>query len=233
MKKIFKFLWLLVIIVILSVLVYGTFIIYEGHNMYKEAIAKIPITEKVEEIREDKDYVTINNIPRNYTNAVKAVEDHRFDKHKGIDLISIGRAIVVDIKNMSLVEGGSTITQQLAKNMYFTQEKEFSRKIAEVFVAFDLEKHYSKDEIIEMYMNITYFGSGYYGIGEASEGYFSKEPNELNLYEITLLAGLPNAPSVYSPNNKNGLANKRQEKVINAMYKHNYITQDQVNDLKK
>ncbi len=97
------------------------------------------------------------------------------------------------------MEGGSTITQQLAKNIFFTQEKKFSRKMAEIFAAIDLEKNYSKDDIIEMYMNTIYFGDGYYGIGAASRGYFKKEPSELTLDELTLLAGIPNAPrSIFS-----------------------------------
>ena len=111
-----------------------------------------------------------------YINAVISVEDHRFYKHPGIDIISIGRAVINDIKAMSFVEGGSTITQQLAKNIYFTQEKKIERKIAEVFMAFDIEKKYDKNEILELYVNTSYFGDGYYTVKEASRGYFAKEP---------------------------------------------------------
>ena len=96
------------------------------------------------------------------------------------------------------MEGGSTITQQLAKNLYFSQEKEMTRKVAEMFMAFDLERHYSKEEILELYVNTIYFGNGYYSVAEASEGYFGKAPSEMTEYESTLLAGIPNAPSVYA-----------------------------------
>ena len=161
-----------------------------------------------------------------YQNAVIAVEDHRFEKHGGIDIIGTCRAIVTNITSFSLVEGGSTITQQLARNLYFTQEQSFTRKIAELLVAFDLEKNYSKDQILELYINTIYFGEGYYGIKEACEGYFDKEPLELTFDEITLLAGLPNAPSAYSLSDNEDLARRRQQIVINQMKKYNFIDEN-------
>ena len=160
-----------------------------------------------------------------YQNAVIAVEDHRFEKHGGIDIIGTCRAIVTNITSFSLVEGGSTITQQLARNLYFTQEQSFTRKIAELLVAFDLEKNYSKDQILELYINTIYFGEGYYGIKEACEGYFDKEPMDMTFDEMTLLAGIPNAPSVYSLNANPDLAKQRQQHVINAMKEYGYIEQ--------
>ena len=124
MKKILKVLLVLVLIGIsLSLLVIGN-----GYNMYKEAIDKISIEDKVKEIQSKENYTKVSELPQMYINAVISVEDHRFYKHPGIDIIAIGRAVVNDIKAMSLVEGGSTITQQLAKNIYFTQEKKFERK---------------------------------------------------------------------------------------------------------
>lgn len=107
-----------------------------------------------------------------YINAVISVEDHRFYSHHGIDMIAIGRATINDIKAMRLVEGGSTITQQLAKNIYFTQEKKITRKIAEVFMAFTIEKNYSKDQILELYLNTSYFGDGYQTVKEACKRVF-------------------------------------------------------------
>ena len=127
---------------------------------------------------------------------------------------------------MSLAEGGSTITQQLAKNMYFTMEKKFTRKVAEVFVARKLEQMYTKDEILEMYINVAYFGDGLYGLKEAANGYFDKEPLELTFDEITLLAGLPNAPSAYSLSDNEDLARRRQQIVINQMKKYNFIDEN-------
>ena len=105
--------------------------------------------------------------------------------------------------------------------MYFSQERSPIRKIAEIFVAFDLEKKYSKDEILELYLNLMYFGNGYYGIYDASEGYFDKAPDELTLYEASYLAGLPNAPSIYSEDDK--LGEERRIQVVNAMKKYGYI----------
>lgn len=162
--------------------------------MYQEALKEKSMEERIEEIRSKSGYVTIDKIPLQFKNAIISIEDHRYESHGAVDFISIGRAILRNISEFDLVEGGSTITQQFAKNTFFTQEKKFSRKMAEIFAAIDLEKKYSKDDIIEMYMNTIYFGDGYYGIGAASRGYFKKEPLELNLDELTLLAAIPNAP---------------------------------------
>ena len=111
--------------------------------------------------------------------------------------------------------------------MYFTQKKEFSRKFAEIFVVSYLEDNYKKDEIFELYINTIYYGNGYYGIGNASMGYFNKKPDELTDSEATILAGLPNAPSAYSLTNHKDLAVKRQKQVLDAMVKHKYITKEE------
>ena len=168
-----------------------------------------------------------------YLNAVVAVEDHRFEQHFGIDLIAIGRAAWNNLTTWSLREGGSTITQQLAKNMYFTQEKSFIRKVAEMFVAFQLEHTYTKDEILELYVNSIYFGDGYYGIGDACKGYLNKAPIEMTNYECTLMAGIPNAPSVYSLTENPALAEQRQKYVVRQMVKYGYITEDQAQSIFK
>ena len=193
--------------------------------MYKNALDDCSITEKVKSIKTQESYSKIENLPKTYINAVIAVEDHRFYEHHGIDIIAINRAILHDIKNKNLNEGGSTITQQLAKNIYFTQEKKLERKIAEMFMAFKLEKGLEKDEILELYLNTSYFGRGYYNIKDASNGYFNKEPDQMNDYESTLLAGIPNAPSIYSNNDE--LAHQRQNQVLDQMVKYEYITEDE------
>ena len=149
-------------------------------------------------------------------------------QHCGIDPIAIGRAAWTDIKAMAFVEGGSTITQQLAKNLLFTQEKKIERKTAEIFAALALETNYSKNEIFELYANTSYFGGGYYGIHDASMGYFGKEPSELTDYECAMLAGIPKAPSVYSPNNSEELAAKRANQVLECMVKNKVISQKDV-----
>ena len=132
---------------------------------------------------------------------------------------------------MDFIEGGSTITQQLAKNIYFTQDKKFERKIAEAFMAVNIENKCEKDEILELYLNTSYFGDGYYTVKEASLGYFGKEPNQMTDYEAIMLAGIPNAPSVYSPNKNPELAKQRQKKVINKMVEYKYLTQDKANKI--
>lgn len=162
----------IIIIITLILIVAGAILIKNGYDMYKNAIDEIPLTEKVESIRKKENYTKIEEVPQIYIDAVISVEDHRFYKHGGIDIIAIARAAINDIKAMSFVEGGSTIPQQLSKNIYFTQEKEITRKIAEVFMAFELEKNYEKDEILELYLNTSYYGDGYYTIKEACKRVF-------------------------------------------------------------
>lgn len=205
----------------------GIFAIGSGYDMYKEALENMPLSQKIEEIKSDENYTSIDKLPKIYLDAVVAIEDHRFYKHNGIDIIAIGRAAINDIKAMKLVEGGSTITQQLSKNIYFTQEKSFIRKIAEVFMAFDIEKNYIKDEILELYVNTSYFGDGYTGIREASLGYFEKEPQNLSDSEAVMLAGIPNSPSNYSPTKNPELARKRQKQVLDKMVEYEYISREE------
>jgi membrane peptidoglycan carboxypeptidase len=202
--------------------------------MYKSAINEISLEDKIYEIKNSSTYVDINDVPDYYKNAIIAVEDHRFKEHGAIDIISIGRAIVSNVQAKELNEGGSTITQQVAKNLYFISEKNYVyRKIAEIFLAFDLENNYSKDEILEFYINTIYFGEGYYGISEASNGYYNKEPKDLTLYEATLLAGVPNAPSVYAPTVNPDLAKSRQGKVISSMVEYGYLTEEEATNIKE
>ena len=202
----------------------GGAVAHEGYVMYRNAIEAQPLDELVEEIRDRDTYTTFDELPSTYVDAVISVEDHRFYRHSGLDYIAIARAVFNDIKAMAYVEGGSTITQQLAKNLYVTQEKELTRKAAEVFMAFELERNYSKEEILELYVNSIYFGDGYYDVASASEGYFGKTPEELNDYEATLLAGVPNAPSVYAPTKNPDKAEQRRLQVVNRMIACGYIT---------
>lgn len=202
-----------------------TFFGVKGYRMYQEALAQKSMEERVAEIRNDKDFITYDEMSEFYIDAVISVEDHRFMNHGGIDPIAICRAVFNDIKAGRFKEGGSTITQQIAKNMLFTQEKKMERKAAEVFAALDIEKMYSKEEIFELYVNTAYFGSGHYGIGEAAAGYFDKSPSELTDYESAMLAGVPNAPSAYSPDVNAELAARRAEQVLGSMVDNELITQ--------
>lgn len=167
--KVLKKVVLVITLVSISI---GLLVVDNGYTMYKEAIQNEPLTEKIQSIKSKKNYTQIEEVPQTYINAVISVEDHRFYKHRGIDMIAIGRAAINDMKAMKFVEGGSTITQQLSKNMYFTQEKKITRKIAEIFMAFEIEKKYDKDEILELYLNTSYFGDGYYTVKEACKRIF-------------------------------------------------------------
>ena len=227
MKVIKKIIFVVILVAIsISLLVIGN-----GYNMYKEALEQMPLSKKVASIIEKENYAKIDEIPQIYKDAVISVEDHRFYKHNGVDIIAIGRAFINDIKAIDFVEGGSTITQQLAKNIYFTQEKKITRKIAEVFMAFEIEKEYDKDQILELYLNTSYFGDGYYNVREASLGYFGKEPNQMTEYESIMLAGIPNAPSVYSLTKNPELAKQRQKQVINKMIEYKYLTQSEADKI--
>ena len=219
LKKLFLELSLIIILI-------GSFFIKQGYDLYQQAIENMPIEEKVAEIKSIENYTTYSELPQDYINAVVAVEDTKFFKHHGINPFSIARAVVVDLKEMSFEEGGSTITQQLAKNVYFTQEKKITRKIAEMFMAVKLEENLSKEEIFELYVNSSYFGDGYYCVKEASIGYFEKLPIEMDLYECTLLAGIPNAPSVYAPTKNPELARQRQVQVIKKMVRQKYLREE-------
>lgn len=223
-KNIFRVI-LLVIVIFICVKV------NEGYQMYKKAILETPLETKISEIKEIENYTTLDEMPEMYINAVIAVEDHRFYTHKGIDILSIGRAIVNDIRAKKFVEGGSTITQQLAKNTYFTQEKKITRKIAEMFMAFEIEKKCNKEQILELYLNTSYFGEGCYTVKDATNTYFKKEPIYMSDYESTMLAGIPNAPSVYAPTVNIELAKQRQLQVIQKMVKYDVITEEKAKEI--
>lgn len=234
MKSLFKLIRNIIIILIVLVILVSAFFIFRGHNMYSSALSKMDLDTKIKSIEDNtRYYVHYEDIPKDFINAVVAVEDHRFFDHKGVDFVSLARAIFINVTNHSLSQGGSTITQQLAKNIYFTQERDINRKIAEVFMASYLEDNISKEKILELYINTSYFGDGYTGLGQAAHGYFNKEPKELSLYECVLLAGVPNAPSVYAPTANMDLCIKRQNKVINSMVKYNYIDEDTANKIRE
>ena len=174
-----------------------------------------------------KQNAKIENIQKHTKQAFIAIEDKRFYKHNGLDYIAIGRAMYRNVKAGELNEGGSTITQQLAKNQFFTQKKQLTRKVAEIFMVQEIEKLYEKEEILELYMNSVYYGDGYYCIADASMGYFGKHPWQMSAYECTLLAGIPNAPSVYAPTVNPELAAQRQQQVISDMVRWGYLTENE------
>ena len=233
MKRILKIILRALFIVLILFVGVVAFYTIKGYTVYVDALNKVSIEQKVKEIKSKKEYTKFEEVPKIYVRAVLAVEDHRFYEHRGIDLIAITRAIVNDIKAGKLVEGGSTITQQLAKNIYFTQERKIERKIAEMFMAFKLESKLDKNEILELYFNTSYYGDGYYTLKEASKGYFGKLPSEMTPYESTLLAGIPNAPSVYAPTKNPKLALQRQKQVISKMIAYGYISEEEGEEILK
>ena len=197
----------------------------QGWRLYRATAAQKPIAGLYDEISSRPGFASCDQLPQTYIDAVISVEDSRFERHHGIDPAAIVRALWADLRTRSLAEGGSTLTQQLAKNELFTQDKHLARKAAEMLAAFDLEKAYSKQQIFEMYANTIYFGNGCYGITQAAEGYFGKQPAQLTDAEAVFLAGLPNAPSLYASSPE--LALKRTQTVLKRMVKCRVLTQMQ------
>lgn len=230
MRKRVRNLFLLVIIAAVVICGYE---IKKGYDKYIFAIQECPIESAISELQAKGHYTAYDDVPEIYYKALVAVEDRRFYKHKGFDIIGTARAVYNDIREWKLLEGGSTISQQLAKNLYFPQDNTLERKIAEIFMAVDIEKHYDKQQVLEFYVNGIYYGSGYYCIYDAAEGYFQKEPIDMTDNECTLLAGIPNAPSVYSLDVRPDLAKQRQEKVVECMVEVKYITEDEGNRILK
>ncbi len=176
-------------------------------------------------------YLQREEIPDNLINAVISVEDKRFYKHNGVDVISIGRAFFRNLKAGEIVEGGSSITQQLAKLLFFSSEQSYMRKIEEAITALRLEIKYDKDEIITMYLNEIYLGGGAFGVYEASMLYFGVEPKELSIAQCAMIAGIIQAPSAYCPLDEQGFvyATERKEKVLLCMYEQEMISEEEYN----
>lgn len=184
------------------------------------------LRDAVDERMATKKIVSADEMPDELLKAIVAVEDARFFSHPGFDIEGIIRATLVNLQHGEIEEGASTITQQLIKNLFLSQEQTFARKAEELALALDLEMRCSKIEILTLYLNTIYFGSGYYGIYDAAHGYFGKDPKDLTLPEAAMLAGLPNAPSLYSPYEDFLLAKKRQFIVLDAMVRNGAISEE-------
>ncbi|MGB5748428.1 MAG: PBP1A family penicillin-binding protein [Desulfobacterales bacterium] len=191
------------------------------------AVTRIYSANKVllsELFLEKRDPVPLKQIPPYLKAALVATEDRKFFKHSGVDIKGIARAIVKDIRAGKFVEGASTITQQLSKTLFLTPRKTIVRKIKEAILAFQLERRYTKNEILELYLNQVYFGSGAYGVASAANIFFGKSVQELNLAECALIAGMPKSPSRYSPLVNLELALKRRNIVLKQMHDTGIIT---------
>ncbi|MGM0501749.1 MAG: transglycosylase domain-containing protein [Bacillota bacterium] len=189
-----------------------------------------PITRLYEE---NRTYVDLDQLPNDLQHAVVAIEDERFRNHHGLDFKGILRAIWVDLKHMAKVEGASTITQQLAKNTLLTHDKLFSRKLQEMYIALQFERMYTKNEILEFYLNEIFLGHSTYGAQSAAKFYFNKNVEDLNLSESALLAALIKAPNYYSPYRNKKAAKTRRNIVLNKMTEQGYITKQEAQKAKK
>ena len=199
MRKLLKRILALVMVVIMAIGVVSAPIIKSGYNLYRQAVQEKPIEEKVIEIMKSENYTEYENISPIFIHTLLKSEDKRFFEHFAVDPIALARALIVNITKGKYTQGGSTITQQLAKNMYFSFEKRMERKIAELFVAFELERMYTKEEILSMYCTLAYFGNNCYGVKRASEYYYSVLPSELNQQQADELVATLKAPSVHNP----------------------------------
>lgn len=225
MKKLLKVLLSMILVVLLTITTLG-------YIEYRSALAEISLEDKITQIQSKEDYVQIEDVSDYLLKATVTTEDQRFYEHNGIDWIAYGRIGLMLIKTGELTGGGSTITQQLAKNLYFGFEPSLIRKVAEIFMMMDIEKNYDKDEILEIYINIINYGDNYMGIYQASKGYFYKHPADLNFNEATLVAGIPQSPSNYQLSNNSEKAYKRQEWVIQTLIDTNTFTQEEVDKLR-
>jgi penicillin-binding protein 1A len=171
-----------------------------------------------------REQLSLEEIPENLRKAFIASEDRRFDKHDGVDAQGIMRAVVSNVRSQNFVEGGSTITQQLARILFLKQEKSILRKVKEARLAQKMERELSKDKILERYLNLVYLGSGAYGVGDAAWVYFSKPVKDLTLAEMATIAGLAPAPSVYAPDRNPEAAKLRRNLVLQRMLEDGVIT---------
>jgi penicillin-binding protein 1A len=221
----------------------GVFITYLGEiplvsdlKAYKPSLStKIfdskgrPITEL---FSEQRTLISLDVVPENLQKAILAIEDNHFYRHHGIVLSGIIRSIMVNFVHNARKQGGSTITQQLARNMFLTRKKTIERKIKEIILAFQIEATYTKREILEMYLNQIYLGNGAYGMHSAARSYFGKHVKDLNLAECALLAGLPRAPNAYNPYRNPERSAQRRNLVLSQMHRLRYITMEVMVDTK-
>lgn len=184
-------------------------------------------------LKKDKDvyYLTYDEIPVEVRQAIVSIEDKKFEEHHGVDFKAVMRAALSLVKNSGEIkQGGSTITMQLARNVFLTQKRTWQRKIEEMFIALDLEKKYTKHDILEFYLNNVYFGNGYYGIEAAAQGYFRKDAVDLDTSQIAFLCGLPNAPTRYDPRKNLSAAVSRRDRVLSNMHEDGILTDSDYED---
>lgn len=229
LTKIFIFTFFSIIIIILSLYAYAFITPKFNINTSKSITYYDKYGNDLFQEREKNDYVELSNINDYVKNAIVSIEDKNFYNHKGFDYLRIAKAMFVNIKSKKIKEGASTISQQYIKNLYLTFDKTWERKIQEALLTLELETHYSKNEILEGYLNTIDFGAGNYGIKEASKYYFNKEPKDLTLAEASIIVGIPKNPSYYNPVTHYKNAKDRQKDVLSSMVKNKIITTDDMN----
>lgn len=225
-KKLLKFLLCL----ILSCLLILTTL---GYLQYKNAIIEISIDDKIAEIKADEHYTQLDDVSEYLKDATIAIEDRRFYEHHGVDFIAWLRIIKDLILTQQINSGGSTITQQLAKNMYFGYEPSLIRKFSELFVVYDLESKYDKDTILELYINIINYGDNNFGIYDAAINYYNTDPANLDLNQASILEGIPQSPVYLQLSNQSINTIYKQKAVLSAMVKEKMITQAEMDEILK
>lgn len=195
-----------------------------GRSMLDEFRDTYEFTQSLEARLNRDRFVPAGEIPDLLKKGIIATEDRRFYDHGAVDLMGVARAALVNYSAGSTVEGGSTIAQQTVKNVFLSNERTMMRKVRELFLAVQLERNYTKEQILEIYLNTIYFGHGAYGVGDAARIYFHKAPKDLTLTECALLSGLPQAPSAYDPIDHPAEAKKRMTTVLMLMAREGYIT---------
>lgn len=230
LTKIFIFTFFSIIIIILSLYVYAFITPKFNINTSKSITYYDKYGNDLFQEREKNDYVELKNISDYVKNSIVSIEDKNFYNHKGFDYLRIAKAMLVNLRSKKLKEGASTISQQYIKNLYLTFDKTWERKIQEALLTLELETHYSKNEILEGYLNTIDFGAGNYGIKEASKYYFNKEPKDLSLAEASIIVGIPKNPSYYNPVTNYENAKERQKNVLISMVKNKYISKDEMNE---
>ena len=219
MKKIIKSFGKIIKVLFILILISCIAFVGVTYHEYVELKTTYPIEDVKTNLKDHtKEYVDYEDIAPYLIDATVAIEDRRFFDRYGVDYIALGRAMLTNLIQMDLVQGGSTIEQQFIKIYYFKYERSLTKKLMEIFFIYDLDNYYSKEEIIEMYVNIINYGDGYVGIGAAAEGYFGKMASELDLNEASLLAGIPNSPANLQLSNHNPKTYDRQKKILKAMY---------------
>lgn len=218
------------LILILTVAFIGT-VTFNGYQRYHNFLEKQSIEDRVLEIKNKPNYVSLDQVSPMFLSALLAVEDPSFYEHDGILLSNIIEAFFTNVKEHELVMGGSTITQQLCKNLFLDQKKNFHRKAAELFFVHDMEQKFSKDTLLELYINSIYYGDGYYGIEDAAKGYFQVSADELSDAQAIMLAGLPQAPAIYQLSDGFYYAKKRQGAVLEEMVEQNLLTKEEKSEL--